>query len=142
MSKQKKVVTIQTSNYEDYKDYMAAPAAFSSLSLEDLPKEGYEDPEYTFTIVPNIDYKFNEAELIKEFKTYVDSTYSQHYAKEKFQATEYIVDGGHGTGFCIGNVLKYAQRYGKKGTSADARKDLMKVLHYALIQLYVHDKEI
>ena len=134
MAKEKNVVTIDTStltidtsDFEDYKDW---------------PKEGYEDTEYTFTLVPNIDYKFNEAELIKEFKEYVDSTYGQHYAKEKFQATEFIVDGGHGTGFCIGNVLKYAQRYGKKGTADDARKDLMKVLHYALIQLYVHDKEV
>ena len=89
----------------------------------------------------SIDYKFNEDKLIKEFKSYVDATYNQHYAKEKFQATEFIIDGGHGTGFCIGNVLKYAQRYGKKGTRDDARKDLMKVLHYALIQLHVHDSD-
>lgn len=88
-----------------------------------------------------IDYKFNEGKLIEEFKTYIDSTYGQHYARDKFQATEFIIDGGHGTGFCIGNVLKYAQRYGKKGTNSDARKDLMKVLHYALIQLYVHDMQ-
>jgi hypothetical protein len=87
-----------------------------------------------------IDYKFTEGKLIEELKNYVDATYTQHYAKQKFQATEFIVDGGHGTGFCIGNVLKYAQRYGKKGTDADARKDLMKVLHYALIQLHVHDQ--
>ena len=89
-----------------------------------------------------IDYKFNEGELINEFKEYIDGTYGQHYAKDKFQATEFIIDGGHGTGFCIGNVLKYAQRYGKKGSHADARKDLMKVLHYALIQLYIHDSEV
>jgi len=86
-----------------------------------------------------INYKFNEKKLIEEFRKYIDSTYSSHYSKENFQATEFIIDGGHGTGFCIGNVLKYAQRYGKKGTNEDARKDLMKVLHYALIQLYVHD---
>ncbi len=86
-----------------------------------------------------IDYKFDEGELIQQFQSYVDATYNQHYAKEKFQATEFIIDGGHGTGFCIGNVLKYAQRYGKKGSRDDARKDLMKVLHYALIQLHVHD---
>jgi hypothetical protein len=90
--------------------------------------------------ISTVDYKFSEGKLIEEFKNYVDSTYGQHYAKQKFQATEFIVDGGHGTGFCIGNVLKYAQRYGKKGTDADARKDLMKVLHYALIQLHVHDQ--
>ena len=88
-----------------------------------------------------IDYKFNEDKLIEEFASYIDSTYNQHYAKEKFQATEFIIDGGHGAGFCIGNVLKYAQRYGKKGSRDDARKDLLKVLHYALIQLHVHDSD-
>lgn len=87
-----------------------------------------------------IKYKFNEKELIEEFQNYIDSTYAGHYSKDKFQATEFIIDGGHGTGFCVGNVLKYAQRYGKKGSRSDARKDLMKVLHYALIQLYIHDE--
>ena len=86
-----------------------------------------------------IDYKFNEDKLLREFKEYVDGTYNAHYSKEKFQATEFIVDSGHGTGFMIGNVMKYAQRYGKKGSDADARKDLLKVLHYALMQLHVHD---
>lgn len=90
----------------------------------------------------SINYKFREDELMAELYNYIDSTYDTHYSKSKFQATEFIIDGGHGTGFCIGNVLKYAQRYGRKGTSEDARKDLMKVLHYALIQMYVHDKEI
>jgi hypothetical protein len=88
-----------------------------------------------------INYKYNEGELIDEFKKYIDSTYTQHYSQNNFQATEFVIDGGHGTGFCIGNVMKYAQRYGKKGSAADARKDLLKVLHYALIQLYIHDKE-
>ena len=90
-----------------------------------------------------IEYKFNEENLIDEFQTYIDATYiNGHYSKDKFQATEFIIDGGHGTGFCIGNVLKYAQRYGKKGLASDARKDLMKVLHYALIQLYIHDEDL
>tara|TARA_R100001591_G_scaffold64197_1_gene73928 strand:+ start:835 stop:1257 length:423 start_codon:yes stop_codon:yes gene_type:complete len=85
------------------------------------------------------DYKFNEGDLIDEFKEYIDSTYNGHYSKNNFQATEFIIDGGHGIGFALGNVMKYAQRYGKKGTDEDARKDLMKVLHYALIALYTHD---
>ena len=88
-----------------------------------------------------IDYKFNEEENINELKKHIDSTYDSHYSKEQFQATEFIVDGGHGTGFCIGNIMKYAQRYGKKGSRADARKDLLKVLHYGIIQLFVHDYE-
>ena len=86
-----------------------------------------------------INYKFNEDALLKDFAKYIDSTYSGHYARNQFQATEFVIDGGHGTGFCIGNVMKYAQRYGKKGNPDDWRKDIMKVLHYALIQLYVHD---
>ena len=72
--------------------------------------------------------KFDEDLYVEELNEYVNSTYSSHYSKDKFQATEFIMDGGHGTGFCIGNVLKYAQSYGKKGTAADDRKDLMKVL--------------
>ena len=65
-------------------------------------------------MIENIDYKFSEDKLINDIKEYIDNTYNQHYAKTKFQATEFIVDGGHGEGFCIGNILKYAQRYGKK----------------------------
>jgi hypothetical protein len=86
-------------------------------------------------------YKYTEDKLMKEFMEYIDSTYGEHYSRNTYQATEFIIDGGHGTGFCIGNVMKYAQRYGKKGSRSDARKDLLKVLHYALIQLHIHDKE-
>ena len=82
-------------------------------------------------------YKFNEDKSVKELKKYIDKTYSQHYSKSKFQATEFIIDGGHGEGFCIGNILKYAQRYGKK--NGYDRNDLLKVLHYGIIALHVHN---
>lgn len=88
-----------------------------------------------------INYKFREDELISEFKSYIDHTYTGHYSQNKFQSTEVIIERGHGTGFCMGNVDKYSNRYGKKGSRDDARKDLLKVLHYALIQLYIHDRE-
>ena len=52
---------------------------------------------------------------------------------KNYQATEIIIDQGHGTGFCMGNILKYAQRYGKK--EGHNKADLMKVIHYAIIQL-------
>ena len=87
-----------------------------------------------------IEYKYKEDELINQFKDYVDNTYKQHYSQNKYQATEIIKDGGHGEGFCMGNILKYAQRYGKK--NGYNRADLMKVLHYALFALYVHDLEV
>ena len=86
-----------------------------------------------------IQYKFNEGALIQELQNYINSTYGGHYSKNNFQSTEFISDCGHGIGFAIGNILKYAQRYGKKGTAGDHRKDLMKVLHYSIIALNEHD---
>jgi hypothetical protein len=86
-----------------------------------------------------IDYKYNESVLLKELTEYIDSTYSEHYSQNKFQTTEMIIDNGDGIGFTRGNIVKYAQRYGRK--EGRNRKDIMKVLHYALIMLYVHDLE-
>ena len=88
-----------------------------------------------------IGYKYQEDRILKELAEYIDNTYDQHYSQNKYQATEFILDAGHGGGFCIGNILKYAQRYGKKGTREDARKDLLKVIHYGIIALHNHDKE-
>ena len=86
-----------------------------------------------------INYKFNEKNLIDDLQNYIDKTYDGHYSKNKFQATEFIIDCGHGMGFALGNVLKYAQRYGKK--EGYNRADIMKILHYALIALHNHDLE-
>lgn len=86
-----------------------------------------------------IDYKYNERKLIQELQQYVDATYSEHYSMNKIQSTEFIMDAGHGDGFCLGNVIKYAQRYGKKG--GYNRKDLLKVLHYGLMALHHHDAQ-
>lgn len=92
-----------------------------------------------FRKVEKVGYKYEEDKLLKELSTYIDGTYKQHYSLNNFQSTEFIIDSGHGEGFCIGNILKYAQRYGKK--DGKNRADLLKVLHYALIMLHVHDKE-
>jgi hypothetical protein len=99
----------------------------------------FEEEDYEFYADDDIAYKFNENELIRELQDYIDSTYSAHYSRNKFQSTEFIIDCGHGQGFALGNVLKYVQRYGKK--DGYNRADLMKVLHYALIALYNHDHE-
>ena len=86
-----------------------------------------------------IDYKYNENKTLTELKSYIDQTYDHHYSQNNFQATEFIIDGGHGEGFCIGNILKYAQRYGKK--NGKDRKDLLKVIHYGIIALYINENE-
>jgi hypothetical protein len=92
------------------------------------------------TVNTDIRYKYSENRILGELAEYIDKTYSQHYSQNKYQATEFILDSGHGDGFCIGNILKYAQRYGKKGSKEDARKDLLKVLHYGIIALHNHDR--
>lgn len=83
-------------------------------------------------------FKFNEGALCKELLNYISKTYNGHYSKNKFQSTEFIIDCGHGMGFALGNVLKYTQRYGKK--NGHNRADLLKILHYAIIALNVHDE--
>ena len=92
------------------------------------------------THLMTIDYKFGEDKTLEELKKYIDSTYDMHYSKSKFQATEFIIDAGHGEGFCIGNILKYAQRYGKK--NGKNRADLLKVIHYAIIALNLNNGEV
>jgi hypothetical protein len=84
-----------------------------------------------------INYKYSEDRILSEIKEYIDGTYNEHYSQNKFQATEFILDSGHGDGFCIGNIMKYAQRYGRK--DGYNRKDLLKVLHYSIIALHNHD---
>lgn len=82
-------------------------------------------------------YKYSEDKYLDELQKYVDSTYQEHYSSNKYQATEFILDSGHGTGFCMGNILKYAQRYGRK--AGYNRNDLLKIIHYTIIQLHNHD---
>ena len=77
--------------------------------------------------------KFNEDFAINKLQNHITKTYDSHYSMEKIQSTEFIFDSGHGEGFCIGNIIKYAQRYGKKdGKNLD---DLLKILHYGIILL-------
>jgi len=79
--------------------------------------------------------KFNEEEALTMLKDYIASTYGKHYSMNKIQSTEFIFDSGHGDGFCLGNIIKYAQRFGKKnGRNTD---DLLKILHYGIILLGV-----
>jgi len=91
-------------------------------------------------MMPLIEYKYSEDKILAELQDYIDKTYGEHYSQNKFQATEFIMDSGHGVGFCIGNIMKYAQRYGKK--EGYNRKDLLKVLHYAIMALHNHDTSV
>jgi|TARA_R100001163_G_C4957950_1_gene122968 hypothetical protein len=83
-----------------------------------------------------INYKFEEDKILNIIKSYIDETYTQHYANGKYQATDMIIDSGHGEGFTVGNIMKYAMRYGKKDNK---KAELYKIIHYAIIALYLED---
>ena len=84
-------------------------------------------------------YKFDEDGALDELRDYIDGTYSGHYATDKYQATDIIIDSGFGEGFCMGNIIKYCKRYGRK--NGKNRDDIMKILHYAIIMLHVQGQE-
>lgn len=84
-----------------------------------------------------INYKFDEPRLLRELKEYIDNTYDQHYSKTQFQSMEFTIDAGHGMGFSLGNVQKYSKRYGTK--DGYNRDDILKIIHYGILALYVHD---
>ena len=85
-------------------------------------------------------FKYNETALLEELRHYLAATYGAHYAADdKYQSFDGIVASGHGTGFCIGSILKYAGRYGRK--EGHNRKDLLKIIHYAMLEMYLQDKE-
>lgn len=81
--------------------------------------------------------RFNEDKYLKEAADYIYASYQKHYGNE-VQPIDCIMAGGHGTGFCIGSIQKYSGRYGKK--AGEARKDLLKIIHYAILQLHNHDE--
>jgi hypothetical protein len=105
-----------------------------------MERLGKEKGKIMTRLNKDIDYKFHEDTTILKIIAYVDSTYDQHYAQDKIQATEFIFDAGHGEGFCVGNILKYAQRWGKK-TDKTQKLDLYKVIHYTMILLGHIDRE-
>ena len=87
----------------------------------------------------NTKQKYSEDEIIKELKEYIGRTYQQHYSAgdDKIQTLDLIEACGDGEAFCRSNILKYASRYDKKGT---ARRDIMKILHYAVLLMHFNDK--
>tara|TARA_B100000902_G_C26919172_1_gene720834 strand:- start:267 stop:593 length:327 start_codon:yes stop_codon:yes gene_type:complete len=84
-------------------------------------------------------YKYSEDSILKELKDYISATYNAHYSagSDNIQTLDLIEACGDGESFCRSNILKYASRYDKKGT---ARRDIMKILHYAVLLMHFNDK--
>ena len=87
----------------------------------------------------NHKYKYDEDSILKELSDYISGTYNAHYSAgdDKIQTLDLIEACGDGEAFCRSNILKYASRYDKKGT---ARRDILKILHYAVLLLHFNDK--
>lgn len=84
-------------------------------------------------------YQYNEHNSLYEISEYINQTYNQHYAGKRTQTLDAIIDAGHGEGFCLGNIIKYATRYGKKG--GKNKTDLFKMIHYAIILMSLEDNQ-
>jgi hypothetical protein len=86
-----------------------------------------------------VKYKYEEDKIIRELLEYVRGTYQQHYSAgdDKIQTLDLIEACGDGEPFCRSNILKYASRYDRKGS---ARRDILKILHYAVLLLHFNDK--
>ena len=81
--------------------------------------------------------KYNENEILKEVSEYISATYRGHYSSNNVQTLDLIDSVGDAEAFCRSNILKYASRYDRKGT---ARKDIIKIIHYAVLLLHFNDK--
>ena len=103
---------------------------------------GHSDLEYQINLNMNNDpnrYKYDEDTILKELSDYISGTYNAHYSagSDKIQTLDLIEACGDGEAFCRSNILKYASRYDRKGT---ARRDIMKILHYAVLLMHFNDK--
>jgi hypothetical protein len=86
-----------------------------------------------------MNFKYNEDVILEEVREYIMNTYKQHYSAgdDKIQTLDLIEACGDGEAFCRSNILKYASRYDRKGA---ARRDILKILHYAVLLLNFNDK--
>ena len=110
--------------------------AFRDVNINLDTITGYKMKEFT---KDNRFWKYNEEVIVKELLDYISGTYNQHYSAgdQKIQTLDLIEACGDGEAFCRSNILKYASRYDKKGT---ARRDIMKILHYAVLLMHFNDK--
>jgi len=112
----------------------AQPVPMDYLSLG-----GEDSVSFNLDMSRNNNYKYDEEKILKELSEYINGTYNQHYSAgdDQIQTLDLIEACGDGEAFCRSNILKYASRYDKKGT---ARRDIMKILHYAVLLMHFNDK--
>jgi hypothetical protein len=84
-----------------------------------------------------IDYKYEEGLILQDFLAYIDKTYGEHYkASDNVECFDAWIALGDATTTFRDTAIKYLWRAGKKGSSEDEKKDLMKAMHYIVLCLY------
>ena len=106
---------------------------FTGLNTEDPTEEN---------MVSDGRNKYHEDEILKDIKEYVSGTYNGHYTGTKHeyrnvQTLDLLAAQDIASGFCQANIIKYGSRYGSK--DGKEKKDLMKVIHYAMLLLHFDD---
>ena len=118
----------------DYEvDYMSSSADYMS-DIDDMYSHHFtiEQPMAHY-------FKYHEEEILKDIQEYVSGTYKGHYTGtkhefRKVQTIDLMASKDLASGFCQANILKYGSRYGNK--DGRNQKDLMKVIHYAMLLLH------
>ena len=115
--------------------------SFGDYILEPESQVVITDDTATSTPKDTTFWKYSEGKILREVEQYLSSTYKGHYVGEesKVQTLDLIDSIGDAEAFCRSNAIKYLSRFGKK--DGKNPKDLLKVIHYALLQLHVHDSE-
>lgn len=113
----------------DISELIPPPALPVSTQMRADSASAYPRPQE-----PDV-FKYGEDLFLAAAQEYIRSTYDAHYAGDNgVQTFDLILSSGAGVPFCVGNILKYASRYGKKG--GYNRKDLLKIIHYACLALH------
>ena len=128
-------IVFSSNNYETFGAAQPVPMDYLTFGGEDSVSFNLTMEEKN----KQSKYKYSEDEILKELQEYITGTYNQHYSAgdDKIQTLDLIEACGDGESFCRSNILKYASRYDKKGT---ARRDIMKILHYAVLLMHFNDK--
>ena len=84
--------------------------------------------------------KYDEDAILTQVAEYIESTYDQHYIGTKNIQTIDVWDNlDMAEEMCLGTLLKYAMRFGKKG--GKNKKDLLKLIHYAVLTYHFAFRE-
>lgn len=88
-----------------------------------------------------MNYKYNEDKNIQSVIDYINSTYGQHYVGDgEIQTVDFWESLGSLDTTARDTAIKYLARYGKK--DGRNRKDLLKAIHYIILMMYAHDKDM